>query len=110
MAIVPSERFKTTFVVPNRQYHWTVLSFGLKNAPYEFQKRMEDVFRHLNFVIVYIDDLLVFSEYLQEHKIRLEAFYELVYKHGLVLSSGPDKFFIAQTKITILVLSFQRER
>jgi hypothetical protein len=60
IGITPKDRFKTTFVVPHGQYQWQVMPFGLKNAPSEFQKRMEDIFKDLDFVIVYIDDLLVF--------------------------------------------------
>jgi hypothetical protein len=38
IGIVPADRYKTTFVVPQGQYQWRVMPFGLKNAPSEFQK------------------------------------------------------------------------
>ena len=56
------DRYKTTFAVPFRQYEWNVMPFGLKNAPLEFQKIMNDIFNpYSKFSIVYIDDVLIFS-------------------------------------------------
>lgn len=97
IGINPKDRYKTTFVVPSGQFQMTIIPFGLKNAPLEFQKRMEDLFKYYSFIIVYIDNLLIFSRDISEHKKHLEQFYQVVFKHGLVLSVAPDKFIIAQT-------------
>ena len=90
--------------LPNGQYKWLVMPFRLKNTPLEFQKRMEDIFRPLDFIIVYIDDLLIYSRNGAQHNMHLEQFYLFVYKHGLVLSAVPEKFVIAQTNIEYLGL------
>ena len=42
--IHPSDRYKTAFTVPFGQYEWTVMPFGLKNAPSEFQRIMNDIY------------------------------------------------------------------
>ena len=102
ISIIPKDRYKTTFVVPNGQYQWKVIPFGLNNAPSEFQKRMDDIFKHLNFVIVYIDDLLVCSVDCRSHVQHLKVVYDLLFKHGLVLSCS--KLCWAQTKIEYLGL------
>jgi hypothetical protein len=102
IGIIPKDRYKTAFVVPNGQYQWKVMPFGLKNAPSEFQKRMDDIFKHLSFVIVYIDDLLVCSIDCKTHVQHLKVVYDLLYKHGLVLSRS--KLCWAQTKIDYLGL------
>jgi hypothetical protein len=102
IGIVPKDRYKTAFVVPNGQYQWRVMSFGLKNAPSEFQKRMDDIFQHLSFVIVYIDDLLVCYVDSKAHVQHLKIVYDLLFKHGLVLSKS--KLCWAQTKIEYLGL------
>jgi len=61
--IQESDRYKTTFIVPLGQYEWNVMPFGLKNAPSEFQKIMNDIFNpYSKFVIVYIDDVLIFPK------------------------------------------------
>lgn len=102
IGIVPRDRYKTTFVVPNGQYQWKVMTFGLKNAPSEFQKRMDDIFKHFPFVIVYIDDLLVCSIDSRSHVQHLKIVYELLFWHGLVLSKS--KLCWAHTRIEYLGL------
>ena len=52
--VAKKDRYKTAFVVPFAHYEWNVMPFSLKNAPSEFQNMM-------NFIIVYIDDVLVYS-------------------------------------------------
>ena len=88
IGIEAKDRFKTAFVVPHGQYQWKVLPFGINNAPSEFQKRMEDIFREKKWALVYIDDILICSKNLQEHLKHLQEFYSLVFKHGLVLSKS----------------------
>ena len=54
------DRYKTAFTVPFRQYEWTVMPIGLKNAPSEFQRIMNDMYNPFSeFCIVYIDDVLI---------------------------------------------------
>ena len=61
---------------------------------------MEDIFREYNWALVYIDDILICSHSLQEHLKHLQKFYELVYKHELVLSE--PKMEMGKTKIEFL--------
>ena len=59
--IHPKDRYKTAFTVPFGQYEWNVLPFGIKTAPSEFQRIMNDIFNdYSTFYRVYIDDVLVF--------------------------------------------------
>lgn len=70
------------------------MSFGLKNAPLEFQNVMNDVFMHYSqFCIVYIDDVLIFSKTIEQHFKHLHIFYKVVKYHGLVLSKTKMKLF-----------------
>ena len=51
------------------------MPFGLKNAHSEFQNIMNENFNpHFQFIIVYIDDVLVFSDSLEKHFIHLKKF------------------------------------
>ncbi|RDY12289.1 hypothetical protein CR513_02943, partial [Mucuna pruriens] len=66
------------------QYEWNVMPFGLKNAPSEFQKIMNEIFNdYTKFTIVYIDDVLVFSESIDQHFKHLHIFINIVKQNGL---------------------------
>ena len=99
--IKEEDRYKTTFTVPFGHNEWNVMPFGLKNAPSEFQRIMNDILNpYSSFTIVYIDDVLVFSKSIDEHFKHLNTFLHVVKKNGLVVSSTKMKLF--QTKIRFL--------
>ena len=64
---------KTAFVSHYGLYEYTVMSFGLTNAPTYFMYLMNKVFMDYldKFVVVFIDDILVFSRNEEEHKEHL---------------------------------------
>nr|KYP70658.1 polyprotein [Cajanus cajan] len=99
--INPSDRYKTTFIVPFGQYEWNVMPFGLKNAPSEFQNIMNDIFNpYSNFCIVYIDDVLIFSTSIDQHFKHLEIFFNVIKRNSLAVSK--TKICLFQTKIKFL--------
>ena len=66
------DRYKTTFTTPFGHYEWNVMPFGLKNAPNEFQNIMNEIFNPFsNHSIVYIDDVLIYSESIDQHQKNL---------------------------------------
>ena len=69
LRIRPGDEWKTAFVCPQGHFEYTVMPFGLKTAPAIFQSMMEDVLSDLiGFsVLVYIDDILIFSKDANEH-------------------------------------------
>ena len=77
------------------------MSFGLKNAPSQFQNIMKDIFNaYIRFYIVYIDDVLIFSNSIEEQFQHLRIFQKLVRENGLVIFASKIKLF--QTKIRFL--------
>ena len=54
-------------------FKWVVMPFGLSNTPSTFQRLMNQTFFDLlnHFVVVYLDDILVFSESLSNHLAHL---------------------------------------
>jgi hypothetical protein len=64
---------KTAFCTRYGLYEYTVMSFGLKNAPAYFMYLMNKVFMEYldRFVMVFIDDILVFSKTMEEHEEHL---------------------------------------
>ncbi|KAL0185437.1 hypothetical protein M9458_021134, partial [Cirrhinus mrigala] len=59
------DEWKTTLVTPSRHYEYRVMPYGLSN----FQNYMNEIFRDMlnQFVIIYIDDILIYSLNLEEH-------------------------------------------
>jgi hypothetical protein len=95
------DKYKTAFTVPFGHYEWNVMPFGLKNAPSEFQNIMNDIFNpYTSFSIVYIDDVLIFSNTIEQHWKHLETFIKIVQYNGLVVS--PTKIKLFQDKIRFL--------
>ena len=78
------------------------LPFGLCNSPATFQRVMEDCFADLNLKVlfIYIDDLIIFSDTIEEHLQRLEMVFERLRLCGLKLAS--DKCELIQTEISFL--------
>nr|ASG91840.1 polyprotein [Cacao swollen shoot virus] len=91
----------TAFWVPQGLYEWLVMPFGLKNAPAVFQRKMDQCFKGTEeYIAVYIDDILVFSNTLQEHMKHLHSMLHICQKNGLVLS--PNKMCLAQEEMEFL--------
>ncbi|KAG6537842.1 hypothetical protein ZIOFF_002944 [Zingiber officinale] len=91
----------TAFLVPQGLFEWLVMPFGLKNAPAIFQRKMDSCFKDCEkFLVVYIDDILVYSENEEQHCHHLNQFLDICQKEGLVLS--PTKMKIAQPEIEFL--------
>nr|QJC63475.1 polyprotein [Cacao swollen shoot virus] len=91
----------TAFWVPQGLFEWLVMPFGLKNAPAVFQRKMDQCFKGTEkFIAVYIDDILVFSDNMQEHLKHVHTMLQICQKHGLVLS--PTKMSLAQEEMEFL--------
>ena len=62
------------------------MPFDLKNEPSEFQNIMNDIFTHFtDFSIVYIDDVLIFSKTIDDHRKHLDIFVKVIKYNGLVV-------------------------
>jgi hypothetical protein len=93
---------KTTFRTPFGHFQWKVMPFGLTNAPATFQSFMNDVFwAHLwDFVVVYLDDILIYSKTEEEHRKHVQIVLDLLRKEKFY--ACPDKSTFAQQECKFL--------
>ena len=91
----------TAFTVgPLGFYECVRMPFGLTNAPATFQKLMESCLGelHLDWCIIYLDDIIIFSKNPDDHITRLEGEFEKLAKAGLKLKPSKCEFFHSSLK------------
>ena len=91
----------TAFTVgPLGFYECIRMPFGLTNAPATFQRLMESCLGelHLDWCIIYLDDIIIFSKNPDDHITRLEGVFEKLAKAGLKLKPSKCEFFRSSLK------------
>lgn len=93
---------KTAFACPLGFWEWNRMPQGITNAPSTFQRLMEKCMGdiHLREVLVFLDDIIVFSQTLEEHEARLAKVLDRLRENGLKLSPEKCRFF--QTSVRYL--------
>ena len=94
--IKEEDRQASAFTVGNMGfYECNRMTFGLTNAPAAFQRLMERCMGDLNLkeCLIFLDDILIFSESFEEHLNRLEAVFSRLRQHGLKLKASKCEFF-----------------
>jgi hypothetical protein len=89
--VCEGDEWKTTFRTKYGSFEWMVMPFGLSNAPGAFQRFMNDIFADMLdvCVIVYIDDILIYSSDKATHRKQVKEVLRWLRKHGLY--AKPDK-------------------
>jgi hypothetical protein len=93
MPIRKEDKANTTFWGVNSHgkdclYQCKFLPFGLKSAFVEFQRVMDRISVGLDFVRCYIDDIVVYSDIVEEHQIHLQIVFERLKAHVCVYILG----------------------
>lgn len=81
--MAPEDIHKTAIVTPFGLFEFPRMPFGLRNAGKTFQRFISEVCRGLDFVFVYIDDILVSSKNKREHKYHLEQAFKRLDEYSL---------------------------
>ncbi|GBG91038.1 hypothetical protein CBR_g51771 [Chara braunii] len=93
-AIRLEDQHKTAFQTRYGLYEFVVMPFGLCNAPGTFQHAMNRIFHDYldKFVIVYLDDILIFSMTIEEHVAHLDKVFSLLRQHKFKINSEKCEF------------------
>lgn len=93
-----ADQFKTAFTCRYGTFHWTVMPFGLSTAPSTFQRVMNVVMWDLldECVLVYLDDILIFSKTVAEHRVALRKVFQRLRDNKLNLKESKCNLFLDQ--------------
>src|SRR5467141_1268696 len=103
LRIKKGHEHRTAFLTEYGLYEWTVMCFGLKNAPAQFARYMSNNLReYLNvFVVIYFDDIVIYSDNIDDHWKRVRKVLERLREKGVnlklkkmrICSTRKRKFF-----------------
>jgi hypothetical protein len=90
----PPDEHKTAFKTHQGHYQFRVIPFGLTNAPATFHSIMNEVLETFlkKFVLVFLDDILIYSPTLELHMIHLQQVLELLRKNRLYMKMSKCSF------------------
>ena len=98
---------KTAFRTRNGHFKFTVMPFGLTNAPTAFMDLMHRVFQPYldQFVVVFIDDILIYSRSEEEHEDHLRVILQVLRDHQLYAKFSKCEFWHTEVKFLGHVVS-----
>ena len=99
---------KTAITMPFGTFEYLRMPFGLKNAGQTFQRMMDEILGDLEFLFVYMDDVLVASRSLEEHEQHFRELFRRLAAHDLVVS--PAKCQFGQPTIEFLGHTVTKQR
>jgi hypothetical protein len=102
LRVAEGDEWKTAFRTRYGLFEYLVMPFGLANAPSTFQHFVNDVLRPFLdvFCTAYIDDILIYSNSLREHKKHVRLVLEALKEAGLQLDIDKSEFH--KTEVTYL--------
>ncbi|KAL0147986.1 hypothetical protein M9458_056713 [Cirrhinus mrigala] len=94
------DEWKTAFVTPTGHYEYLVMPYGLVNAPSVFQNFIHEVLREFlhKFVVVYIDDILIYSRSEAEHHHHVAEVLQRLRNHQLYLKAEKCSFHLSSVQ------------
>ena len=98
---------KTTFRTRYGHFEFTVMPFGLTNAPTAFMDLMHRIFQPYldQFVVVFMDDILIYSQSKWEHEYHLGIVLQLLRDHQLYAKFSKLEFWLTEVRFLGHVVS-----
>ncbi len=107
VAVAEKDKQKTAFCIPFGLFEYNHLPYGLSNGPSTFQRLMERIFSDESFqsVLLYLDDVIVFSSTVEQHLERLERVLQRFRHHDLKVKHSKCCFFQKEVRYLGHVIS-----
>lgn len=101
------DRDKTAFTTPWGTFHYAKMPFSLNNAGVTFQRAMDMDFSNEKnvFLVIYLDDLMVFSNSDEEHMYHLKVVFQKCRKYGVLLNPKKSLFAMDEGKLLGHIIS-----
>ena len=92
------DEWKTAFKTKHRLYQWLVMPFDLTNTPNTFMRLMNHILCPFSgkCVVVYFDDILIYSKSLAEHVIHLQSVLDVLRRERLYANHKKCTFYTNQ--------------
>ena len=105
--VAEEDRLKTTFRTRSGTFAYRIMRFGLINAGATFQRDMDIAFSGLigRSVVIYLDDITIFSKRREEHAFHLRHIFERCRKYGISLNPKKCVFAVTEGKLLGHVVS-----
>jgi hypothetical protein len=97
--IKEGDKWKTAFRTLYRHFKYLVIPFRLTNVPATFQSVVDYAIQPFldKFVVCYLDDILIFSKTLEEHRRHVGAVLGALHSYKLSINKDKSKFYIKKT-------------
>ncbi|CAJ0954243.1 unnamed protein product [Ranitomeya imitator] len=105
--IKQGDEWKTAFNTPEGHFEYLVMPFGLSNALSVFQSFMHDIFRKYldRFMIVYLDDILVFSDDWESHVKQVRMVFQVLRANSLFVKGSKCLFGVQKVSFLGFIFS-----
>ena len=101
--VAPQDVEKTAIITPFGLFEFPVMTFGLRNAAQTFQRFMDEILGDLPFAFAYLDDVLIASSSMEEHKQHIRLIFSRLRDYGISINLAKCVF----GESTIDFLGFQ---